>query len=172
MDNTVSGLNNEPIQRQSAFKHERIIPRDLRAAEKKDVLELSAGKPATESEALNVVRERAFEQLRGIVDEARAELGIPEDATLDTSPEATADRIANFAIKFFDNYAENNGLEDDEEGRSQYAEFIGGAIEQGISEAREILQGLQVMSPEVNDTIENTAGLIQNRLDDFVANGL
>lgn len=172
MVNSISGLNNEPPQRTGIFQREKLIPRELRTTGGQDVLQLSAGKPATTTEALEVVRERAFAQLRDVVKEARAALGIPDGQTIDTSPEATADRIANFALKFFSNYAENNGLADDEAGRQQFADFIGGAIEQGIGEARDILQGLQVLSGDVSNQIDETAGLIQQRLDDFVANGL
>jgi len=137
-----------------------------------DALELSVGKARSTGEVLDLVRERAYEKLRGVVNDARAALGIPEGAALDTSPEATADRIVNFALSFFSKYAENHNLADDEDGRRKFAEFIGGAIGQGIQEARDILQGLQVLSPDADNLIESTASIIQQRLDDFVAKGL
>lgn len=137
-----------------------------------DILDLSAGKSLPATDVLDLVRERAYEKLRGVVNDARSALGIPEGAIIDTSPEATADRIVNFALRFFSKYAENNGLADDEEGRRQFAQFIGGAIGQGIQEARDILQGLQVLTPEADNLIENTASVIQQRLDDFIRNGL
>ena len=173
MVNSISGLNgNEATQRPSLIQRHRIIPTDLRTTGGDDVLQLSAGKPATATQALDVVRERAFEQLRSVVKDARAALGIPEGQTIDTTPSATADRIVNFALQFFSKFADNNGLADDEDGRRKYADFIGGAINQGISEARDILQGLQVLSGGVNDQIDETANLITKSLDDFVANGL
>jgi len=118
-----------------------------------------------------ILLERAYEQLRGVVGQAKAELGIPEDAVLDTSPEATADRIADFALGFFAQYAENNGLEDDEAGRAQYAEFIGKAVAQGIEEARGILGALNALNGDVTGNIDKTQELIQSRFDDFVSNG-
>lgn len=172
MVNTITGVPNEPPRRTGVFSRAPLIPRDLRVPEKKDVLQLTSGKGVTSNQALNLVRERAYEQLRGIVSQARADLGIPETAELDTSPEATADRIVNFALQFFSKYAENNKLQNDEAGRGQFAEFIGAAIGKGIDEARGILQGLQVLNPQVGAQIDETAGIIQQRLDDFILNGL
>jgi hypothetical protein len=124
------------------------------------------------SQSQSIVLDRAFEQLRGVVDEARTALGIPEGQEVDTSADATANRIADFALNFFSQYAENNGLEDNEEGRAQFADFIGGAITQGIDEARGILNALSALDPEIATGIDDTASIIQGRLNDFVTNGL
>lgn len=137
-----------------------------------DRLELRTGSGLRVTDALDLVRERAYEQLRGVVEGARRDLGIPEGAIIDTSPEATAGRIVNFALGFFGRYAENNGLENDEAGRRQFAEFIGGAIGQGIDEARGILSAFQALSPEIAGNIDKTASIIAQRLEDFIQNGL
>jgi len=126
----------------------------------------------SKGQAQSIVLERAYEQLRGVVAEARTALGIPEGQVLDTSPEATANRIADFALNFFSQYAKNNGLADDEEGRRQFADFIGGAIGKGIDEARGILNALNVLNPEIGAGIDKTAELIQARLENFITNGL
>ncbi|MBI3119084.1 MAG: DUF5610 domain-containing protein, partial [Candidatus Hydrogenedentes bacterium] len=108
----------------------------------------------TGSQAQNMVYERAMEKLRAVVDEARAELGVPEGAVLDTSPDATAQRILDFALNFFDKYAEKHGLNDDEAGWKQFADFIGGAIGQGIYEARGILGALNALNPDISANID------------------
>ena len=128
-------------------------------------------KPLSAADSQRVVLDRAFEKLRGVVSEARAALGLPEDAVIDTSPEATGNRIADFALGFFSKYAENHGLADDEAGRKAYADFIGGAIAQGISEARGILDSLNALNGDVSGNIDKTAEHIQSRLDDFIRNG-
>ena len=138
---------------------------------KKDTVSFGQGNPLTAGDTQNVVLNQAFEKLRAVISEAREALGIPEDATLDTSEEATAGRIVDFALGFFQQYAENNNLKDDEEGRAQFAEFIGGAIMQGIAEARDILSALKALDGNPFD-IDQTSDIIQSRLDDFVANGL
>ena len=126
----------------------------------------------SEGDAQNIVLNRAFEKLRAVVAEAREALGIPEGQEVDTSPEATANRIADFALNFFAQYAENNGLADDEEGRAQFAEFIGDAINQGIDEARGILTALSALNDDTGSAIDQIAEFVQSRLDNFVANGL
>lgn len=137
-----------------------------------DELILGKGNRLSDEERTQIVVERALARLRSVVDDAREELGIPQDAQLDTSPEATADRIANFALGFWDKYAKKHGLEDNEEGRKAYADFIGGAISQGIDEARGILGALSALNGDVSSNIDKTANFITNRLDEFVKNDL
>ncbi|MBX3178569.1 MAG: DUF5610 domain-containing protein [Candidatus Hydrogenedentes bacterium] len=124
------------------------------------------------TEAQEIVLNRAFEKLRAVVAEAREALGIPEGEAVDTSPEATANRIADFALNFFSAYARNNGLDDNEEGRARFADFIGGAIAKGIEEARGILNALAALNPETESSIDQIASLVRARLDAFIANGL
>lgn len=136
-----------------------------------DVLTFSTNAVST-TEAQEIVLNRAFEKLRAVVAEAREALGIPQGQEVDTSPEATANRIADFALNFFSAYAENNGLANDEEGRAQFADFIGGAIAKGIEEARGILTALSALNPDTESSIDQIASLVQARLDAFIANGL
>lgn len=136
----------------------------------KDTVQFGQG-PLSTKESQQLLLERALGKLRSVVDDARKELGIPEGAIIDPSPEATADRILGFALNFFDRYAENNGLADDEAGRRQFADFIGGAITQGIDEARNILGALNAINPEVTAGIDKTAELIRTGLENFVTNG-
>lgn len=136
-----------------------------------DQVSFSSG-GVSESQAQSMVLERAFEKLRAVVGDARTALGLAEGEEIDTSPEATANRIADFALNFFGKYAENNGLADDETGRKQFADFIGAAIGQGIEEARGILTALSALNGNVDSGITETEGYIQKRLEDFVKNGL
>ncbi len=165
-------INNDVAKPQQALGERKLIPRDLRIPKRTDSVEFGAGEPVTNDKAMNIVAERALEKLRAVVSEARAELGLPEDAVIDTSPEATASRIADFALGFFGNYAENNGLADDEAGRRQYADFIGKAVTKGIDEARGILQSLNALNGDITANIDKTAELVNQRLEDFVTNGL
>jgi hypothetical protein len=138
--------------------------------ERQDILSLGETPPGRQ-DVYRILTERAYEKLRAVVAEAREALGIPEGSMLDTSPEATANRIADFALGFFSKYAKNNGLEDNEEGRRQYVEFIGAAVAKGIDEARGILSALNVLNDGLNADIDKTAGLIQKRFEDFIKNG-
>ncbi len=172
MVDSMPPINNEALVAGQMVSKPRLIPRDLRVEKKQDTVELGQQGAVSNAQAQNIVLERAMEKLRNVVQQARAELGLSDNTILDTSPEATANRIADFALGFYSQYAENNGLEDSEESRSQYAEFIGEAIGQGINEARDILTALNSLSDNVNSNIDTTHSLVQDRLDNFVANGL
>lgn len=143
-----------------------------RAAAFKDQVAFGTGTRLSDQERSNLVVERALARLRSVVDDAKKELGIEEGSPLDISPEATANRIVGFALGFFDKYAKKNGLENTEEGRRQFADFIGGAISQGIDEARGILGALNALDPNTTSNIDKTASIITDKLDAFVKNGL
>jgi len=172
MINAILPAAYQPATANQSLTTPRLIPKDLRLGQPKDAVEFGKNGPLSNGQAMGIVLDRAYEKLLAVVNQAREELGIPQNAIIDTSPDATAERILNFALGFFDRYAKNNNLEDNEEGRAQFAEFIGAAIRQGISEARDILGALNSLSPDINANINKTADIIQQRLEDFVLNGL
>jgi hypothetical protein len=134
-----------------------------------DRLDLGKGEPIGKDRSMQIILDRAMEKLRAVVDEARTALGIPEDAQMDTSPDATAGRIADFALGAFPHWLKQHPNLSDEDARKQFAAFIGGAIDQGIAEARDILRGLNALLPDVDKDITATRDIIQNRLNNFVA---
>ncbi|HOZ46152.1 MAG TPA: DUF5610 domain-containing protein [Candidatus Hydrogenedentes bacterium] len=137
-----------------------------------DILEIGGNSDVSTKDAMNIVVERSMERIRALVDDARAQLGIPEDAVLDTSPEATAGRIADFALGFYGKWREKHTELAEEDARNQFAGFIGAAIDQGFAEARGILSALNVLNPDVETGIAKTYSIIQQRMQDFVKNGL
>lgn len=152
----------------SVFKTTSVFARESKSAKSSDRVDL--GKQALSSaQAMNIVMERALDKLRGVVGEARAALGLPEDAVIDTSPEATANRIADFALGAFSSWYKNHDELGEEDAREQFASFIGSAIQQGISEARGILSALNALNGEVDSNINSTWDIIQQRLSDFVS---
>ena len=169
MGTTIQSINNAAVQPQ-VFQKKPLIPRDLRLDLPKDILDIGKGQTPSSDQSMQIVVERAMEKLRSVVTDARAALGIPEGEQIDTSPDATANRIADFALGAFDKWLTNHkGLAEDD-ARKQFADFIGGAIQQGISEARGILNSLNALNSDVNDNIDSTWEVVQNRLNDFVAN--
>ena len=125
----------------------------------------------TESDAMNMVVERAYEKLRSVVSDAAEAVGITDLSSLDTSAEATAGRIADFALGAFSAWRENHAELEEDEARQAFVDFIGGAINQGIEEAREILTALQALSDDVDSMISSVSELVWERLNDFAANG-
>jgi len=165
METSISALG-QSANTTSVFKTTSVFARDTKS-KASDRVDL--GQQALSSaQAMNIVMERALDKLRGVVNDARAQLGLPEDAVIDTSPKATANRIADFAIGAFSYWYKNHNELAEDDAREQFAGFIGGAIQQGIQEARGILSALNALNGEVDTNINNTWDIIQQRLSDFV----
>ncbi len=134
-----------------------------------DTLDLGQSGPLSTEQAISIVTERSMNKLLAVVSDARTQLGLSENDPLDVSPEATANRIADFALNFFDKYMEQHPEVSGDDSKKQFADFIGGAIGQGIEEARGILGALSALNSDVDNHINSIADLIQKRLDDFVS---
>lgn len=126
-------------------------------------------KPLDQEQSMRVILENAYAKIQGVVDDARVALGIEPGTIFDTSPEATANRIADFALNFFELYQKNNPGVEGQEARENYAQFIGEAIQQGIEEARAILEALSAIDENTNSGISIIENIIQDRLAAFVA---
>lgn len=85
----------------------------------------------------------------------------------DTSPQATADRIVAFATNFYQAFREQNPQLNDEDGLEQFMQEIGKGIDQGFTDARDILTGLKKLEGKVATDIDETYSLIQQGLQDF-----
>lgn len=166
MDNSITGITNEPAKYAMAPKKPRLLPQALRVPHR-DSVSFGQNGEVSAKQAAEIVYERALARIRSVVTEAREQLGLPEDAAIDTSPEATAGRIADFAIGQYGKWRENHADLADDEARAQFSAFIGKAIGQGIDEARGILTALNALSPEVGTGIDTIASLVQERLDKF-----
>ncbi|GIU47755.1 DUF5610 domain-containing protein [Shewanella algidipiscicola] len=86
---------------------------------------------------------------------------------VDTSAEATAERIVSFATQFFSVHQEQNSNMTFDEQLSSFMEIIGGAIDQGFDEAKDILSGLKVLEGDIADGVEQTYSLVQQGLQAF-----
>lgn len=113
--------------------------------------------------------------IEGINDVLQAEFGDNAiqnsyDAGLDVSPEATADRIVTMSTAFFSKYREQHPEMTDEEAAKAFVKVIGQGIDQGFTEARDVLDGLQVLEGDIAKNIDSTYELVQDGLQAFVEN--
>ena len=108
------------------------------------------------------------------INEALKELGIEKtveqnvEEGIDVSPEATADRIVAFSTQFFPLYAKQHPEMEEQEALTKFTEIISGGIDQGFSEAREVLSGLNVLEGDIATNIDKTYELVQQGLADFI----
>ncbi len=114
--------------------------------------------------------------LRAIIDELNAALepdlgpnaiDAAVESGLDVSPEATAERIVSLSTAFFPAFQDSNPDESGEEVLAHFIDVIRGGIEQGFTEARDILQGLAVLEGSIASNIDLTYSLVQEKLDAF-----
>lgn len=90
------------------------------------------------------------------------------DSAIDVSPEATAERIVSLSTAFLPAYLDANPELDFETAVNQFVDVISGGIDQGFAEAREILDGLQVLNGDIASNIDATYELVQDKLANFV----
>jgi hypothetical protein len=113
---------------------------------------------------------RIFEEIAARVAEkfgVDAAAQIQFNPNLDTSSEATAERIFTFATGFYQNYREQNAGEDEEETLTRFTSIVRDAIDRGFDEARGILTGLSGFTPGIEDTINETYQRLQELLSGF-----
>ncbi|MBP7665035.1 MULTISPECIES: DUF5610 domain-containing protein [Shewanella] len=89
------------------------------------------------------------------------------DNGVDTSPEATADRIVSFATQFFSIHQQQNSGMSLSDQLDSFMGIIGGAIDNGFKEAKDILSGLKVLQGDIADGVDKTYSLVQEGLQAF-----
>jgi hypothetical protein len=89
------------------------------------------------------------------------------DSGIDTSPEATADRIVAFATGFYSRYKALNLGRSEAETLDNFLQIIGGGIDKGFKDAKDILKGLKVYEGEVEAGVDKTYSLVMKGLSGF-----
>lgn len=86
---------------------------------------------------------------------------------LDLTPEATAERITQFATSFFGAYQANNPDVEAEQQVNDFTELIKGAVEEGFADAKEILSGIGRIPAQVGEDMDRTLELTMAGIDRF-----
>lgn len=87
----------------------------------------------------------------------------------DNSPEGTAGRIVSLSTGFFEAFKQQHVGEDPAAVLKNFMETISGGFEKGFNEARDILQGMKVLSDDLSSLINKTYELVQKGYADFEA---
>jgi len=118
---------------------------------------------------LTVLLQSAIEHLNEVLESDLGPNAIQKaaDDGIDVSPEATAQRIVDLSTGFFEAFKEQHPGEDEAVLLERFVEIIGGGIDQGFKEAREILDGLQVLEGDIATNIDKTYDLVQQGLQEF-----
>lgn len=145
----------------TGYEQSRLNKQQLNASIMESQLKLTTGQ---DDNSLKLLYKTALE---GINRELEEEFGPNaaekiKQSDVDTSPEATADRIVSFATAFYQKYKEQTPDMTEEERLDKFLSIVGGGVDTGFADAREILDGLGVLSGKVADDIDKTYGLIQD----------
>lgn len=91
------------------------------------------------------------------------------DSGIDFSPEATAERIVSFATSFFPLFQQNHEGEGNslESQLDDFINLVGGGVDKGFGEAKDILTGLDVFNGDVEENANQTYDLIYEGFDKF-----
>lgn len=85
----------------------------------------------------------------------------------DNSPEGTAGRIVALSTGFFEAFAAQRPGDDRNQVLDDFLSVISRGIAQGFAEAREILEGLNVLRGDIASNIDRTEVLVRDGLEAF-----
>ena len=124
---------------------------------------------STGNESQALLYKAAIEQLNEVLepDLGNRPLDSALESGLDVSPEAVADRIVTMTTGMFSNYLDIHPELSEEAALERFMNLIGEGILQGFEEAREILDGLNVLEGEIASNIDQTYDLVLEGLDEF-----
>lgn len=166
----------EPRASESGQAHRQAEPARSGAEVSRQALNASILKTSMEvslsagNNSMSLLFKTAIENLNQVLAPELGENAIQAaaDSGMDFSPQATADRIVSMSTAFFGKYAENHPGKDLETALNDFTKLIGGGIEKGFTEAREILDGLKVLEGDIASNIDKTYELVQSGIKSFV----
>ncbi|MFT7127968.1 MAG: hypothetical protein ACI89U_000073 [Gammaproteobacteria bacterium] len=167
---TQNAANANNVKNYSTEREERRTERNAEILQAHHEASLSS-----RNEPLSLLYKTALEALRQELEPILGGKTIEEahENGLDTSPEATAERIVSLSTGFFSRFKEQNPELTAQEQIVSFSEIVSKGIDKGFSEAREILDGLKVLKEgDIAENIDKTYELVQQGLQDFRENQL
>lgn len=121
------------------------------------------------NESMSLLFKAAIEKINEVLapDLGPRPLDAAVESGLDVSPEATADRIVSLTTGLFARYQDANPELQGAALVDRFVSVISGGIEQGFTEAREILDGLGVLEGDIATNIDLTFDLVMEKLEQF-----
>ena len=165
----ISAITPPPVDNgQAAPKADQIRPESQKLELNASVVQATISFSA-EKQPMELLYKSAVEKLNEMLEPELGANAIQNtlDQQIDFSPEATAERIVSFATSFFGNYLENHPEQGGEEALKGFTSIIRDAIDKGFQEAKDVLEGLQVLEGDIAANIDKTYELVQEGLNRF-----
>lgn len=138
----------------------------LNASIVKASIDVSIG---SKNEPLALLLKSAIESLNETLKPDFGDNAIQNAVDQDNTPEGTAGRIVSLSTGFFEAFKKLHSGEEEADVLKKFMDTIGGGIERGFKEAREILNGLNVLKGDIGDNVDKTYSLVMQGLKDFEA---
>ena len=164
--------SNQAQQTNKARPAEPQIPDKAAAKKAQNVAILRANEQVSlraNNDALSLLYKTALEGINAELEPVLGENAAQKvyDAGIDTSPEATADRITAFATAFYSRYKELNPDTEEAQQLDNFIKLISEGIEKGFSDAKDILGKLNVYEGDIESDVDKTYGLVMQGLQNF-----
>jgi hypothetical protein len=121
------------------------------------------------NEPLALLLQSAIAGINDILEPAFGKNAIQNAASQDNTPEGTAERIVSLSTGFYEAFKQQHLGEPEAEILKQFMVTIRGGFEQGYQEARDILQGMNVLEGDIASNIDKTYTLVLQGYADFAA---
>lgn len=115
----------------------------------------------TGNQALTLLFKSAIDKINEALQPTLGANALQNTASQDNTPQGTADRIVSLSTGFFDAYKKQHPEMSMPEALTNFMATIRKGFEQGLNEAKGILQGLQVLSGDIATNIDKTNQLVQ-----------
>ena len=168
-DNTSSAQAQQTTKTRQA---EVALPDQAAAKKAQNVAILRANEQVSlraNNDALSLLYKTALEGINAELEPVLGENAAQKvyDAGIDTSPEATADRITAFATAFYSRYKELHPDTEEAQQLDNFINLISEGIEKGFSDAKDILGKLNVYEGDIESDVDKTYGLVMQGLQNF-----
>ena len=119
------------------------------------------------NEPMQLLYTSVLDKLNALLKPQSGENALQNAVSRDNSPESTASRVVGLSAGFLEAFKAQHAGENEAEVVNRFVEVIRSGIEQGFTEARDILRGLDVLRGDIASNIDQTDALVQLKLDVF-----
>ncbi|MBF0358211.1 MAG: DUF5610 domain-containing protein [Magnetococcales bacterium] len=118
--------------------------------------------------ANQVLRDNTIAKLNGLMQELDGNAKPVEELDpAEHTPEKTAEYIVSMSTSFYEIYSQGHPDLENQEALDGFVELISGGIKKGLEEAKELLEGLNVLNGLIEEGIDSTDSLIWEKMNTF-----
>lgn len=163
----INSLQRQSVTERSQPTEETPTKQQTKTAQNQSILQASLDVSISSgNDSLALLYRTAVTELNKILETDLGPSAIQQayDSGLDVTPAATAERIVSLSANFFSSYQNQHPEMDYQTQVESFVGIISGGIDQGFAEARDILDGLNVLQGDIAANIDTTYTLVQEKL--------